>query len=98
MCLARKRACLGAKLLQSCLILCNPIDCHLPGSSIHGILPARILEWVGISFSRESSQPRDRTQEWQGLLVKRRSLTRSGGGSASLEKLSGRGRCSDQGQ
>ena len=42
--------------------LCNPADCSLPGFSVHGILQARILEWVTNSFSRESSQPRDRTQ------------------------------------
>ena len=42
--------------------LCNPMNCSLPGSSVHGILQARILEWVAISFSRGSSQPRDRTQ------------------------------------
>ena len=42
--------------------LCNPIDCSLPGSSVHGIFQARILEWVAISFSRGSSQPRDQTQ------------------------------------
>ena len=39
-----------------------PVDCSPPGSSIHGILQARILEWVAISFSRGSSRPRDRTQ------------------------------------
>ena len=44
---------------QSCPTLCNPMDCSLPGSSIHGILQARILEWIAISFSRGSSQPRD---------------------------------------
>ena len=38
-----------------------PMDCSLPGSSVHGIFQARILEWVAISFSRGSSQPRDRT-------------------------------------
>ena len=38
------------------------MDCSLPGSSIHGILQARVLEWVAVSFSRRSSQPRDRTQ------------------------------------
>ena len=38
---------------QSCLILWNPMDCSLPGSSVHGILQARILEWVAISFSKE---------------------------------------------
>ena len=47
---------------QSCPTLCNPMDCSLPGSSIHGILQARILEWVAIPFSRGSSPPRDRTQ------------------------------------
>ena len=46
---------------QSCPILCDPMDCNLPDCSIHGILQARVLEWVAISFSRGSSQPRDRT-------------------------------------
>ena len=44
-----------------CLTLCDPMDCSPPGSSVHGICQARILEWVAISFSRESSQPRDPT-------------------------------------
>ena len=48
--------------LQSCPTLCDPIDCNPPGSSVHGILQARILEWVAISYSRGSSRPRDRTQ------------------------------------
>ena len=47
---------------QSGLTLCNPMDCGLPGSSVHGILQARIQEWAAISFSRGSSPPRDRTQ------------------------------------
>ena len=42
--------------------LCDPMDCSPPGSSVHGILQARILEWVAISFSRGSSRPRDQTQ------------------------------------
>ena len=42
-----------------CLTLCDPMDCSLPGSSIHGIFQARTLEWVAISFSREFSQTRD---------------------------------------
>ena len=46
---------------QSCPTLCDPMDCNRPGSSVHGILQARILEWVAISFSRGSSQPRDQT-------------------------------------
>ena len=47
---------------QSCLTLCDPMDCSLPGSSIHGIFQARVLEWVAISFSSGSSWPRDWTQ------------------------------------
>ena len=43
------------------LTLYDPMDCSLPGSSVHGILQARILEWVAISFSRGSSPPRDQT-------------------------------------
>ena len=46
---------------QSCPTLCDPMDCSLPGFSVHGILQARILERVAFSFSRRSSQPRDRT-------------------------------------
>ena len=48
-------------MAQSCPSLSDPTDCSLPGSSIHGILKAGILEWVAIVFSRRSSQPRDRT-------------------------------------
>ena len=44
-----------SEVSQSCLILCDHMDCSLPGSSIHGISQARILEWVAISFSRGSS-------------------------------------------
>ena len=51
-----------SEVAQSCPTPCNPMDCSLPGSSIHGIFQARILEWVAISFSRGSSQPRDRSQ------------------------------------
>ena len=47
---------------QSCPTLCYPMDCSPPGSSVHGISQVRILEWVAISFSRGSSQPRDQTQ------------------------------------
>ena len=51
-----------SEVAQSCPTLCYPMDCSLPGSSLHGILQARVLEWVAISFSRGSSRPRDRTQ------------------------------------
>ena len=44
---------------QSCSTLCDPLDCGPPGSSDHGILQARILEWVAMPSSRGSSQPRD---------------------------------------
>ena len=44
-----------------CPTLCDLTDCSLPGFSIHGIFQARVLEWVAISFSRRSSQPRDQT-------------------------------------
>ena len=53
---------LHPKSLQSCPTLCDPMDCGPPGSSIQGILRARILEWVAISFSRGFSQSRDQTQ------------------------------------
>ena len=51
-----------SEIAQSCPTLCDLVDCSPPGSSVHGILQARILEWVAISFSRGSSQPRDWTQ------------------------------------
>ena len=48
-----------SEVAQSCLTVFDPMECSLPGSSIHGIFQARILEWVVIFFSRGSSQPRD---------------------------------------
>ena len=45
----------------SCLTLCDPVDCSPPGFSLYEVLQLRILEWVAISFSRESSQPKDQT-------------------------------------
>ena len=53
--------CMRAQLPQSYLTLCHPMDCSLPGSSVHGILQARLLEWVATPSSRRSSQLRDRT-------------------------------------
>ena len=49
------------KVAYFCPTLCDPKDCSPLGSSVHGILQARILEWVAIPFSRESSQSRDQT-------------------------------------
>ena len=59
---------------QSCLTLCDRRDCSPPGSPVHGTAQAKILEWVDISFSRESSWPRDQTcgllrlLHWQQIL------------------------------
>ena len=51
-----------SEVAQLCPTLCDPMDCSLPGFSVHGILQARILEWVTISFSKGSSPPKDQTQ------------------------------------
>ena len=51
-----------SEVAQSCLTLCDPMDCSLQGSSVHGIFQARVLEWVVVSFARGSSRPRDRTR------------------------------------
>ena len=51
-----------SEVAQSHLTFCNPMDCSLPGSSVHGIFQAWVLQWVAISFSRGSSWPRDQTQ------------------------------------
>ena len=54
--------CVCVLVAQLCLSLCSPMDCTPPGSSVHGILQARILEWIAISFCRRLSGPRDQTQ------------------------------------
>ena len=54
--------CVCAKLLQLCLTLCDPMEYSPPGSSVHGILQARILESIAMPFSRGSSQPGGRTR------------------------------------
>ena len=54
--------CVCVWVTQSCPTFCDPIDCSPPGSSVHEILQARILEWVAMPFSRGSSWSRDRTQ------------------------------------
>ena len=59
-----------SEVSQSCPTLCDPMDCSPPGSSVHGIFQARILEWVAISFSRGSSRPRDWT--WVSHITGRR--------------------------
>ena len=56
------KTCTYMLVAQSCTTLCDPIDCSLPGSFVHGILQVRILELAVISFSRDYSRPRDQTQ------------------------------------
>ena len=58
-----------SEVSQSCLTLCDSMDCSLPSSSVHGIFQAIVLEWIAISFSRGSSQPRDQT--WVFCIVDR---------------------------
>ena len=53
------RVCMHAESLQSRPALCDPMDCSLPGSSAHGLLQARTLEWVAMPSSRGSPRPRD---------------------------------------
>ena len=55
------------KSFSQCPTLCNPVDYNPPGSSVHGILQARILEWVAMPFSRGSSQPRSPTLQADSL-------------------------------
>ena len=62
-----KNVCVSMLVAQSCLTLCNPMDCSLPVSSVHGILQARILEWVAIPFSRESSWTMDQIRVFPAL-------------------------------
>ena len=59
-----------SEVAQLCPTLCYPMEYGIPGSTVHGILQARILEWAAISFSRGSSQPRDRT--WVFCIADRR--------------------------
>ena len=59
-----------SEVAQSCLTLCKPMNSSLPGSTVHGIFQARILEWAAISFSRGSFQSRDRT--WVSCIADRR--------------------------
>ena len=54
-------ACVHARSLQLCPALCDPMECSPPGSSVHRILQARILEWVAMPSSGESFRPMDRT-------------------------------------
>ena len=63
LCVGPEQSTCRTKKLQSCPTLCNPIEHSPPGSSVHGILQARILEWVAMPSSRRSSQPRDQLSQ-----------------------------------
>ena len=66
----------AAKSLQSCLTLCSPVNCSLPGSSVHGILQARILQWVAMPSPRGSSRPWGQTNFSYVSCIGRRVLYR----------------------
>ena len=61
-------------VVQLCLTLCDPMDCSSPGSSVHGILQARMLEWVAIPSSRGSSQLKDGTRVYYVSCIDRQVL------------------------
>ena len=65
----------------------GPLDCNPPGSSVHGILQARRLEWVAIPFSRGSSQPRDRISVSRIVEVGKKKNTERESGKGPLEKF-----------
>ena len=74
---------------QLCPTLCNPVDCSPPGSSVHGVSQARILEWVAISFSRGSSLPRD--QSWVFCIASRFFITEPPGKPLQLYGMGPKG-------
>ena len=76
-----------SEVTQSCPTLCDPMDCSLPGSSVHGIFQARVLEWVAICFSSGSSQPRNQT--WISFLVGRCFYHLSHQGSPYIKSFGG---------
>ena len=70
----RYTGCEAIVCAQSCLTLCNSMDCSPAGSSVHGIFQARILEWVVISYFRGSSRPRDQTRVFWVSCIDRKIL------------------------
>ena len=88
--------CVHAKSLQSCPTLCNPINCGPPGSSVHGILQARILEWVAISTSGDLPDPGIKPASLRSLALTGRfftTSTKSLAGTANEDLGRGRGTC-----
>ena len=81
---------LCAKSLQLCLILCDPMDSHLPDSSVHGIFQARILEWVAMPSSRGSSQPRDGTRVSYVSCISRQIITNATWETLSVQVRAGK--------
>ena len=59
-----------SEVAQSCPTLCDPSDCSQPGSSVHGIFQARVLEWVAIAFSGNNLEGASIDQIWDNLRVK----------------------------
>ena len=83
--------CLRAQSLQSCLTLCNPMDCNPPDSSVHEMVQARILEWLAVPSFRGSSQPRYQTPHLLRLLHCRQilyPLSHLGSPSSSISQFS----------
>ena len=77
----------ACSVAQSCPTLCDLIDCSSPGSPVHGISQARILEWVAISSSKGYSQPRDWTRVSCTACIVRQILYRWATGEACVEKI-----------
>ena len=75
--------CVCVLFAQSCLTLCDPMDCSPPGSSVRGIFQARILEWVAMPFSRGSSQPRDLPRSLMSPVLADGFFTTSGEGNGT---------------
>ena len=73
----------AVKLLQSCPTLSDPMGCSLPGSSVHGIFQARVLEWGAIAFSYPSDEARANTQTW--LECRRNRIQTQGSSSCSVK-------------
>ena len=69
--------CVLCLVAQSCLTFYDPMDCSPPGSSVHGIFQARILEWIATPFSRGSSQPRDELMSLKSAALVGRFFTTS---------------------
>ena len=82
-----------SEVAQSCLTLSDPMDCSLPGSSIHGIFQARILEWVAISFSRyadDTTIMAESEEELKSLLIRVKEESEKAGLKLSIQKVRSR--------